>query len=75
MDPKRYVDVRGAAAYTGYSKSTLDKMRCRGDGPTYSKPGRRKVVYALDDLEAWIAKARRQSTVEEPPAKDDGEAS
>lgn len=70
MDSKRYVDVRGAAMHTGYSKSTLDKMRSRGEGPPYFKPGRRKVIYALEDLDAWIARARREA---KPGSQADGD--
>ncbi|MFD0985506.1 helix-turn-helix transcriptional regulator [Methyloligella solikamskensis] len=45
------------------SVSTLAKMRLSGAGPAYSKLGRR-VVYRLDDLEAWIAANRFRSTSE-----------
>ncbi len=51
-----------AAAYVGLSTSTLAKMRCRGDGPVYSKAGPRVVVYDMADLERWLAGRRRRST-------------
>jgi predicted DNA-binding transcriptional regulator AlpA len=53
-----------AAAYLGLSRSTLAKMRLRGDGPIYSKAGPRIVIYDKLDLDAWLAAQRRRSTSE-----------
>lgn len=61
-----------AAAYVGLSPSTLAKMRLRGDGPPYSKAGRRAVVYDVSDLEAWLASRRRTSTSDHGVDKPDG---
>lgn len=47
-----------AAAYCGVSKSYIDKLRCRGEGPTFSRLGR-AVVYDSDDLDRWLAANRR----------------
>lgn len=52
-----------AAERLGLSVSTLAKMRLYGNGPSYSKLGRR-VVYRPEDLEAWIAANRFSSTSE-----------
>lgn len=57
-----------AAAYCGSSASTFEKLRLRGGGPIYSKIGRR-VVYRVEDLDAWLAANRRRST------SDDGSLS
>lgn len=57
-----------AAAYIGLSASTLAKLRMRGDGPVYSKAGPRIVVYAREDLDAWITSRKRQSTSAPDPA-------
>ena len=62
---RRYVRVNEAASYLGLSPSTLAKMRLRGDGPAYSKSGPRVVVYAIEDLHAYLASRRRHSTSEE----------
>ena len=51
------------AEQLGLSESTLAKMRLSGDGPPYSKLGRR-VVYRPDDIDAWIASNRFRSTSE-----------
>lgn len=50
-----------AADYLGLSPATLETLRIRGGGPTFSKLGRR-VVYAREDLDAWLAERRRRST-------------
>ena len=71
MHPNEYrkrLNVRGAAEYTGLSKAYLDKARVSGNGPPYYMIGRR-VVYAFDDLDAWIAQHRRTSTSDRGPAK------
>ena len=53
--------VDEAAAYTGLSASTLNKLRVFGGGPAFLKLGAR-VAYDTRDLDAWLATRRRQST-------------
>lgn len=53
--------TREAADYCGSSASTFEKLRLKGGGPLYSKIGRR-VVYRVEDLDAWLATNRRRST-------------
>lgn len=53
-----------AARFVGLSESSLEKLRCRGDGPAFIKIGSRAVGYLVDDLDAWIASRRRHSTSE-----------
>lgn len=50
-----------AAAYCKSSASTFEKLRLTGGGPAYSKIGRR-VVYRVEDLDAWLAANRKTST-------------
>jgi predicted DNA-binding transcriptional regulator AlpA len=57
------LDAQKASDWTGLSTSTLAKLRLSGNGPTYAKLGRR-VVYRIDDLEAWIEAHRFKSTSE-----------
>ena len=52
-----------AAAYCGSSASTFEKLRLTGGGPVYSKIGRR-VVYRVEDLDAWLNASKRRSTSE-----------
>lgn len=54
-----------AAQYCGLGKSTFDKFRLVGGGPAYIKIGSR-VVYDVDDLDAWLDQHKRASTSEIP---------
>lgn len=56
-----YVRTHEAARLLGISPRTLEKYRCHGNGPTFRKLGGR-VVYAIDDLEAWADGAACRST-------------
>ena len=57
----RYVRTPEAARLLGISPRTLEKYRCHGSGPTFRKLGGR-VVYAVDDLEAWAERGAVTST-------------
>lgn len=61
---KRALSPREAAAYCGISVQTLKEGRIYGnsekrmDTPKYTKLGPRKVVYLIDDLDAWLETKR-----------------
>lgn len=57
----RYLRTPDAAKLLGLSPRTLEKHRCYGTGPVFRRLGGR-VVYALDDLEAWADLGTRRST-------------
>jgi hypothetical protein len=57
------VDVKGAAAYTGYGEGYLNKLRCTGGGPVYIKRNG-TVRYDLNDLDAWLSAGKVRSTSE-----------
>jgi hypothetical protein len=57
----RYLRTPDAAKLLGLSPRTLEKHRCYGTGPVYRRLGGR-IVYAIDDLEAWAARGTRRST-------------
>jgi len=59
--PPRYLRTPEAARFLGLSGRTLEKHRTYGTGPKYSKIGGR-VVYRLEDLQAWVARGDRSST-------------
>lgn len=59
--PTDKLDTDAAATYCGVGKSTLEKLRLTGGGPTYLKPTR-AVRYQVSDLEAWLDSRRRGST-------------
>jgi predicted DNA-binding transcriptional regulator AlpA len=60
-EKRRMLRTPGAAAYTGTSASTLEKLRLTGGGPKYLKLGK-TVVYDPADLDDWLASHRRTST-------------
>ncbi|WP_291298484.1 AlpA family transcriptional regulator [Elioraea sp.] len=59
--PPRYLRTPEAARFLGLSGRTLEKHRTYGTGPVYRKLGGR-IVYALDDLQAWANRGTRLST-------------
>ena len=59
--PPRYLRTPEAARFLGLSGRTLEKHRTYGTGPRYSKIGGR-VVYALEDLQAWAGRGGKTST-------------
>lgn len=61
MTSSRLLTVKQAAEFTRLSASTLNKMRSRGEGPTYIKLGRRRVAYDMEDLNSWIDLQKRPS--------------
>ena len=56
-----YHDQKAAAAYLRGSERTLEAWRYRGGGPAYFRCGR-KILYKLEDLDAFILAGRRTST-------------
>ncbi|MEL6644924.1 MAG: helix-turn-helix domain-containing protein [Pseudomonadota bacterium] len=62
--PHRYLRTPEAARFLGLSGRTLEKHRTYGTGPRYSKIGGR-VVYAIEDLQAWVARGEKTSTSDE----------
>ncbi len=57
----RFVRTHEAARLLGLSARTLEKYRCHGTGPVFRKLGGR-VVYAIDDLDAWADQSACRST-------------
>ncbi|MBJ7499306.1 DNA-binding protein [Sphingopyxis lindanitolerans] len=57
----RFLKTPDAAVHLGLSARTLEKHRCYGTGPVYRKLGGR-IVYAMEDLNAWAEIGRRHST-------------
>ena len=59
--PPRLLRTKEAARFLGISLRTLEKHRTYGTGPIYRKIGGR-VLYAVEDLQAWTAIGARKST-------------
>ena len=63
--PPRFLRTREAADFLGLSPRTLEKHRTYGTGPLFRKLGGR-VVYAIDELEAWAERGTVASTSRVP---------
>lgn len=61
--PARLLRTAEAGRFLGLSGRTLEKHRTFGTGPIYRKIGGR-VVYAIDDLQAWADRAAQSSTTD-----------
>ncbi len=62
-EDKHVLDTAEGAKRAGLGKSTFEKLRLNGGGPTYLKIGRR-VLYYAEDIDSWLSKHRRASTSE-----------
>ncbi|HAT50869.1 MAG: DNA-binding protein [Nitrospirae bacterium] len=58
-----YLRSADAAKFLSIGCSTLEKLRCVGGGPRFSKLGR-VVVYSIPDLQAWAESRAVNSTSE-----------
>ncbi|MBU1157696.1 MAG: helix-turn-helix domain-containing protein [Proteobacteria bacterium] len=65
-----FMSTPKAAQLLNLSPRTLEKMRVQGRGPVFRKLGRKKVVYAMDDLLAWADAGARRSTSDPGPDHD-----
>jgi hypothetical protein len=50
----RKMRPREAARFIGIAVSTLARMRARGNGPPFSKPSGRIVLYDKEQIEKWL---------------------
>lgn len=60
-----FLNTKQASEYLGLKPNTLAKMRVYGNGPKYRKHGFR-VLYSLEELNAWSEASCRSSTSEIP---------
>ena len=49
-----YVTAEEAARLLGLTSKTLANWRSNGDGPRFYRPSPKLVLYAVEDLNAWI---------------------
>lgn len=66
--PKLFKETE-AAAVLGVEPGTLRKWRWEGKGPKFLKIGS-SVRYSIEDIQTFIAEARRQNTSEQYTAKE-----
>jgi hypothetical protein len=71
MTGKRWLRVPEAALYMRLAEDTLNKFRCYGGGPQYTKRGR-CILYRDDWCDQWLENGVRRSTSEYVPAEDGG---
>lgn len=67
--PVRFLRPQQVEALYGLTKKFLAHARGRGDGPPFVKPSPKLVLYAVEDLEFWLAARRRISTSDPGPGK------
>lgn len=60
---QKFLDAAGAAGYVHPAAQTLARLRCEGGGPVFCRAGR-KIVYRVEDLDAWLVGRRFRSTSE-----------
>lgn len=61
LEHGRVLNTGQAATYVGLAPSTMAKLRLSGNGPVYSKLGRR-VGYTTENLDSWLEINQRRST-------------
>ena len=63
---KKFQDEKKTAKRIGISHRTVQDMRYKGGGPPFYKIGGR-VLYAVDEVDAWLLTKRRVSTSDSGP--------
>lgn len=62
LNSSRFLRPHQVEAIYGLSRKFLAHARGRGDGPPFCKASGKLVLYAVDDIERWLAARRRKST-------------
>jgi predicted DNA-binding transcriptional regulator AlpA len=57
LEPE-WLNTRAVAALTSITERALEMMRARGEGPPYSRIGRRLVRYKRADVQKWLEAGR-----------------
>ena len=60
----RLLRTRDAARYCGLAKSTLEKLRCYGGGPKFTRRGK-AVFYPIECLDEYLASLPRFNSTSE----------
>lgn len=56
MEANNLLDTKQAAEYLNLHPQTLHNLRCRGEGPDYTRLGKtRGIRYYFDALEKWVS--------------------
>ena len=72
---KEILNTLQAAEHIGVGKSTMEKWRMRDTGPIWVElsPGRGRVGYRVEDLDAWIMSRLREPGTKPKAATAEGE--
>lgn len=74
MTAKKYMTVREAAQYTGFSVSHIYRLVSRNAIPHYNPTGHNgKVVFKCEELETWVEQSKPQSAPSEKTQDGKGE--
>ena len=65
--PLRFLRPQQVEDLYGLTRKFLAHARGRGDGPPFVKPSSKLVLYAVEDVELWLAARRRLSTSDPGP--------
>ena len=60
-DAKKYLTPKETSRFIGVAVQTLARWRCAGGSPPFIRVGR-KIMYAVEDLTAWMNARRVAST-------------
>ncbi|BDU77986.1 helix-turn-helix transcriptional regulator [Mesoterricola sediminis] len=52
--PDDFLTSRDVTKQFRLSAAFLSALRCKGEGPRFTRLGRRKVLYRRADVEAWL---------------------
>lgn len=53
-----WLDTRAVAAMTSLTQRAIESLRQRGEGPAYSRIGRKIIRYRRADVEAWLERGK-----------------
>lgn len=60
---KRYLTAKETAQLLNTSPGVLANWRYRGggEGPPYYRVGKKKILYSVEEVEAWIQKGKQMN--------------
>jgi predicted site-specific integrase-resolvase len=73
-DAKKYLTPEETSRFIGVAVQTLARWRCEGgQGLSFIRVSRRKIMYAAEDLKTWMDARRVSSTSESASVRQDCE--
>lgn len=56
---KQYIPPKKLAEMWDTTTGVLANWRYRGEGPPYYRVGKKKILYAVEEAEAWLQKGKQ----------------